>query len=111
VIACSRTRSCINRETAGLGLADLLVWSHLRRPLAGLFALVLTMILPGKRDAILARADDYAYSRLICGVHYLTDVVASKSVAYAMIGIIANDPVFRKEFGTAKAETRYALDF
>jgi acid phosphatase (class A) len=66
---------------------------------------------PEKRDAILARADDYAYSRLICGVHYLTDVVASKSVAYAMIGIIANDPVFRKEFGTAKAETRYALDF
>jgi hypothetical protein len=27
---------------------------------------------PEKRDAILARADDYAYSRLICGVHYLT---------------------------------------
>jgi acid phosphatase (class A) len=74
-------------------------------------ALVLTMILPEKRDAILARADDYAYSRLICGVHYLTDVVASRSVAYAMIGIIANDPVFRKEFEAAKAETRRALDF
>jgi len=74
-------------------------------------ALVLTMILPEKRDAILARADDYAYSRLICGVHYQTDVVASKSVAYAMIGIIANDPIFRKEFEAAKAETRHALGF
>ena len=74
-------------------------------------AMVLAMMLPEKRDAILARADDYAYSRLICGVHYPTDLVASKSVAYAMIGIIANDPVFRKEFEAAKAETRRALGF
>jgi len=76
-----------------------------------LHAMVLAMMLPEKRDAILARADDYAYSRLICGVHYPTDLAASKSVAYAMIGIIANDPVFRKEFEAAKAETRRALDY
>ena len=36
--------------------------------------MVLAMMLPEKRDAILARADDYAYSRLICGVHYPTDL-------------------------------------
>jgi len=29
-------------------------------------ALVLTMMVPEKRDAILARADDYAHSRLVC---------------------------------------------
>jgi hypothetical protein len=35
--------------------------------------LVLTLIVPEKRDAILARADDDAHNRLICGVHYHQD--------------------------------------
>jgi acid phosphatase (class A) len=72
-------------------------------------ALVLTMMVPEKRDAILARADDYAHSRVVCGVHYPSDVVASKSVAYAMIGIIMNNPQFQKELESAKAEIHRAL--
>ena len=72
-------------------------------------ALVLTMMVPEKRDAILIRADDYAHSRLICGVHYPTDVAASKFVAYAMIGIMMDNPQFKQEFDAAKAETRRAL--
>ena len=71
--------------------------------------LVLTLILPEKRDTILARADDYAHNRLICGVHYPSDIVASKQVAYAAIGIIMNNPQFKKEFAAARAETRAAL--
>jgi acid phosphatase (class A) len=72
-------------------------------------ALVLMMMVPEKRDAILARADDYAHNRLVCGVHYSTDVIASKSVAYAMIGIMRNDPQFGKELDAARAEVRRAL--
>jgi acid phosphatase (class A) len=72
-------------------------------------ALVLTMIVPEKRDAILARADDYAYSRVVCGVHYRTDVEASKSVAYAMIGVMMNNPQFKEELQAARSETRLAL--
>jgi acid phosphatase (class A) len=71
--------------------------------------LVLAMILPEKRDAILARADEYAHNRLVCGVHYPTDIVASKSVAYAMIGLMMNDPRFIQEFDAARAETRIVL--
>jgi acid phosphatase (class A) len=71
--------------------------------------LVLTLIVPEKRAAILARADDYAHNRLICGVHYPSDVVASKQVAYAAIGIMMNNPQFKKELAAAKAETRAAL--
>jgi acid phosphatase (class A) len=71
--------------------------------------LVLTLIVPEKRDAILARADDYAHNRLICGVHYPSDIVASKQVAYAAIGIIMNNPQFKKELAAARAETRAAL--
>jgi acid phosphatase (class A) len=71
--------------------------------------LVLTLMLPEKRDAILTRAEDYAHNRLICGVHHPSDIQASKQVAYAAIGIIMNNPQFKKELAAAKAETRAAL--
>jgi acid phosphatase (class A) len=74
-------------------------------------ALTLTMMVPEKRDAILARADDYAYSREVCGVHYPSDEVASKKLAYAMIGVMLTNPQYRKELADAKAETRKALGF
>jgi acid phosphatase (class A) len=72
-------------------------------------ALVLVMMVPEKRDAILARADDYAHSRVVCGVHYPSDGVASRLTAYAMMGLIVNNLQFQKEFEAAKAETRKLL--
>ncbi len=72
-------------------------------------ALTLILMVPEKRDAILARADDYAHSRLICGVHFPADPVASRTVAYAAIALMMNNPDFRKELEAAKAETRHAL--
>jgi acid phosphatase (class A) len=72
-------------------------------------ALVLIQIIPEKRDAILARAADYAHNRVVCGVHYPTDTLASKSVAYAMLGLMMNNPDFKKELAAAGAETRSAL--
>lgn len=72
-------------------------------------ALVLVQILPEKRDAILARADEYAQSRVICGVHYPSDMPASKLLAYSVMGLLMNQPLFRKELEAAKAETRAAL--
>jgi acid phosphatase (class A) len=72
-------------------------------------AFVTAMMIPEKRDAILARADDYAHSRLVCGVHYPSDLEASKNVAYAMIDLMMIHPQFKQEFEAAKAETRRAL--
>jgi len=72
-------------------------------------ALALIQMVPEKRDAILARADDYAHSRVVCGVHYTSDTVASKLTAYAMMGIMMNNPQFQKELDAARAETRHAL--
>jgi acid phosphatase (class A) len=72
-------------------------------------SLVLMLIVPEKRDAIVARADDLAHNRLVCGVHYPTDVIASKYVAYAMMGIMMNNPQFKSELAAAKSETRSIL--
>jgi len=48
-------------------------------------------------------------NRLICGVHYQTDTIASKSVAYAMISLMASHPQFQKELRAAREELRGAL--
>lgn len=72
---------------------------------------IAALLVPEKRDAILARADEYAHNRLICGVHYATDPVASKLTAHAMIGIMMNKPQFQKELEDAKAETRKLLGY
>lgn len=73
--------------------------------------LVLSVMVPEKRDAILKRADDYGHSRLVCGVHYAADEEASRATAYAVIGLLMNNPQFKKELDAAKAETRAALGF
>lgn len=74
-------------------------------------ALTLIQMLPEKRDQILARADDYAHSREVCGAHFASDEAASKATAYAMMGVMMNNPQFQKELADAKTETRAALGF
>jgi acid phosphatase (class A) len=72
-------------------------------------ALTLIQIVPEKRDAILARADEYAHNRAVCGVHYASDGAASKLTAYAMIAIMMNNAQYQSELAAAKTETRRAL--
>ena len=72
-------------------------------------ALTLVQMVPEKRDAILARADDYAHSREVCGAHYASDEAASKTLAYAMMGVMMVNPQFKAELAAAKDELRAAL--
>jgi acid phosphatase (class A) len=74
-----------------------------------LMALALIDMVPEKRDAILARADDYANNRLICGVHYPSDLQASKLVAYSMHAVMGTNPKYRQELGAARLELRRVL--
>lgn len=72
-------------------------------------ALVLVQLVPEKRDAILSRADDYAHNREVCGVHYPSDEVASRTVAYAMVSIMMKNPQFQAELMAARVELRGQL--
>jgi acid phosphatase (class A) len=74
-----------------------------------LMALVLASMLPERRDAIFARADDYAHNRLVCGVHFPSDVEAGKRLAYALFAVMATNPQFKAERAAATAEMRKAL--
>jgi len=74
-----------------------------------LLALALIDMVPEKRDAILARAADYANNRLICGVQYESDLQASKLLAYSTFALMANQPQYKKEMLEARTELRRAL--
>jgi len=72
-------------------------------------AFTLAEMVPEKSAEILARADDYAHNRLVCGVHTASDLEASRRVAYAMFGSMLEEPRFQQDLAAARAETRHAL--
>ena len=74
-----------------------------------LLALTLVQIVPEKQAQIMVRADNYAHNRIVCGVHYSSDVEASRRVAYAMFGYMLASPRFQKELAAAREETRLHL--
>ena len=72
-------------------------------------ALTLIDMVPERRDAILARADDYAHNRMVCGVQYESDLDASKLLAYSTFALMANHPQYQKEMLGARLELRRVL--
>jgi acid phosphatase (class A) len=72
-------------------------------------ALVLASMLPERKDAIFARAGDYAHNRLVCGVHHASDIEAGKDTAYALFAVMADNARFEAERSAAEAEVRKTL--
>jgi acid phosphatase (class A) len=66
----------------------------------------LANIVPERRTEILARADDYARNRLVCGVRYASDVEASRGVAYVVFGYMLATPRFQRDLAAAREEMR-----
>ena len=74
-----------------------------------LLALTLIQIAPEKRQQIFDRADEYAHNRLVCGVHYASDIEASRKLAYAIFGSLAISSRFQQDLAAAREETRRKL--
>lgn len=72
-------------------------------------ALALTQIVPERSPEILHRLEQYMQNRVICGVHYPSDVAASRIVASSLFGLIAASPDFERELASARAEVRNHL--
>jgi acid phosphatase (class A) len=68
------------------------------------WALVLAELVPSRADAIIERGRDFTWSRVVCGVHYPSDVEAGRTVAAAAIARLHADPDFQREFAAARAE-------
>jgi len=68
------------------------------------WALLLTEIVPDRADAILARGRDFGESRVVCNVHWQSDVDAGRVMAEAAVARLHADPAFEADLAAAKAE-------
>lgn len=74
-----------------------------------LMAIMVAAMVPEKKAEIWARANDYAESRVVGGVHYPTDVLAGWRTGTAMAAVMFQMPGFKTDFEAAKIEVRAAL--
>ena len=57
------------------------------------WALILAEARPKSASALMAAAHETGYSRIICGVHYQSDVIAGQTLGAAMVARLHADPV------------------
>lgn len=68
------------------------------------WALLLAEIEPDRADAILQRGRDFGQSRLVCNVHWQSDVDAGRLMASATVARLHADPIFQEDMSAARAE-------
>jgi acid phosphatase (class A) len=68
------------------------------------WALILSEISPEQTDAILARGRVFGESRMICNVHWQSDVTEGRFMGAATVARLHADPTFRADLEAAKAE-------
>ncbi|NTW78383.1 MAG: phosphatase PAP2 family protein [Syntrophaceae bacterium] len=68
------------------------------------WALILAEIAPDRADAILSRGYAFGQSRVICGVHWQSDVIAGRVIGAAVVAKLHSDQVFRAQLAAAKKE-------
>jgi acid phosphatase (class A) len=68
------------------------------------YALLLAELVPERSDAILLRGREFGDSRVICGVHYPSDVEAGRTLAAALVARLHAEPQFTADMAAARAE-------
>jgi acid phosphatase (class A) len=68
------------------------------------WALVLAELLPARADALLTVGRESGESRAICGVHFISDVEAGRTLGAAMVARLHADPGFSADLAAAKRE-------
>jgi acid phosphatase (class A) len=68
------------------------------------WALVLTELAPDRANAVLARGQAFGDSRVVCGVHWASDVEAGQRIGSATVARLHADATFRAQAALAKAE-------
>lgn len=72
------------------------------------WALLLAELSPSRAEAILTRGRDYGESRTVCGLHFPSDVEASRTLAAAVVAMLHGDAEFRAKLDAARAELHAA---
>ncbi|WP_269789642.1 phosphatase PAP2 family protein [Stenotrophomonas sp. Iso1] len=73
------------------------------------WALILAELAPDRSDAILARGRSYGESRLVCNVHWHSDVLAGRFMGSAVVARLHADAAFRSDMEAARTELAKVL--
>jgi acid phosphatase (class A) len=68
------------------------------------WALTLAEIAPDRADALFARGLAFGMSRIVCGVHWKSDVDSGRIVGAAAVSRLHADPVFLAQLAEARRE-------
>lgn len=74
-----------------------------------LMGIVLSNMLPEKKQALMARAWEYGHNRLVGEIHYATDIEAGRIAGTVIAETIMSHEDYKTEYDAAKAELRAAL--
>ena len=67
-------------------------------------AMILARVAPERSAALLARAQEYEESRLVCGMHFPSDVEAGHEVALAVVAHLDASSEFQADLNKARQE-------
>lgn len=73
------------------------------------YGLIMANLIPEKATQLLVRSRLYGESRVVCGVHWLSDVVAARTGASALVAVLLADTGFRADLERARADLKKAL--
>ncbi|MBE7199854.1 MAG: phosphatase PAP2 family protein [Parafilimonas terrae] len=73
------------------------------------YALIMSALVPEKATAILTRGRAYGESRIVCGVHWPSDVAAGRTNGASVFAALLGDASFRSDLDKARSELRAAL--
>ncbi|MET0274348.1 MAG: phosphatase PAP2 family protein [Phenylobacterium sp.] len=68
------------------------------------WALILAELTPNRREAVLARGLAYGESRMICGVHYASDVQAGQTLGAAVVASLRAKTQFQADIRRSRME-------
>jgi acid phosphatase (class A) len=68
------------------------------------YALILAELAPDRASQILARGRAFGESRVVCGVHYPSDIEAGRTTAEAVFVALQSDAGFQSDLAEARAE-------
>ncbi len=72
------------------------------------WALILTEVAPERADALLDRGRNYAESRLVCNVHWQSDILEGRHMGAAAVARLHDNKAFRADLEEARKEVAAA---
>ncbi|WP_338084147.1 phosphatase PAP2 family protein [Cupriavidus neocaledonicus] len=102
----TRTPMCTQAEAAKLEKDGSYPSGH--SAIGWAWALILTEIEPARANELLARGRAFGQSRVVCNVHWQSDVNAGRTMAAATVARLHADPTFRADLERARREVAAA---